>query len=304
MLAHWTRLLASLGRIEALEVIFKENSDRVLDQGPLSQMWSRTREAYAMMRVRPEIAYRCGTFAMANVGRVLYGEQVNPRPLWREPSPPVGFTLAALTDFSLKHNLNLVAVHRGESLDLVVPSVVHWAQDHYAAIVEQVGDLYKVVDPTFGEPVWLEAEAINAEASGYLLVHAQQVPAGWRVVPAAEAAQVVGRGYYNTECDDCDQRCETCPCPPSDQSKQDKKDRDDGNRDDDQDSRPDPGCADCQFIEASSGMVTWSVSEPYINLWLADRPMSYQPSRGPRVECKLRHKQRDESAGGIPNATS
>src|SRR5436190_7499048 len=52
-LAHWTRLLASLGRFETLAALFQQNWDRVLDHGPLSQMWARTREAIVEMDKYP-----------------------------------------------------------------------------------------------------------------------------------------------------------------------------------------------------------------------------------------------------------
>src|SRR6266542_4052395 len=46
-LAHWTRLLASLGRYETLASLFQQNWYRVLDHGPLSQMCARALEAVA-----------------------------------------------------------------------------------------------------------------------------------------------------------------------------------------------------------------------------------------------------------------
>jgi tetratricopeptide (TPR) repeat protein len=71
VLAHWTRLLASLGRYETLVGLIQENRSRVLDRGPLSQMWVRTREAVAEMRQKPGISYQCGTFALNSVAREL-----------------------------------------------------------------------------------------------------------------------------------------------------------------------------------------------------------------------------------------
>ena len=41
-------------------------------------------------------------------------------------------------------------------------------------------------------------------------------------------------------------------------------------------------------------MVQWRVSEPYINLWLHDTPLWYQPALGEPVEFRLNFKQRDE----------
>jgi hypothetical protein len=41
-----------------------------------------------------------------------------------------------------------------------------------------------------------------------------------------------------------------------------------------------------------AGLPVWEVSEPYINLWLYDEPLGYQPGIGPRVSFKLAYKQR------------
>jgi YD repeat-containing protein len=46
-----------------------------------------------------------------------------------------------------------------------------------------------------------------------------------------------------------------------------------------------------------SGMPIWSVSEPYITLWLQDEPLGYQPSIGPRISFRLTFKQRESFAG-------
>ena len=37
----------------------------------------------------------------------------------------------------------------------------------------------------------------------------------------------------------------------------------------------------------SSGMPAWRVSEPFINLWIDDTPLAYQPAKGPAVEFTL-----------------
>jgi YD repeat-containing protein len=45
------------------------------------------------------------------------------------------------------------------------------------------------------------------------------------------------------------------------------------------------------------GMPVWSVSEPYISLWLHDEPLGYQPAVGPRVSFELAYKQRELASG-------
>ena len=45
------------------------------------------------------------------------------------------------------------------------------------------------------------------------------------------------------------------------------------------------------------GMPRWVVTEPEVNLWLLDNPMSYQPSRGPAVDLRLYYKDDAGSMG-------
>ena len=105
--------------------------------------------------------------------------------------------MLVLEQMAQSNHLDMIAVERpaGETA-LVVPSVVHWKQNHYAAITEAKGGRYKVVDPTFlmsGQ--WLTADAINAECSGQFMVAATQVPQRWRVLGSMEIAQIFGKGF-------------------------------------------------------------------------------------------------------------
>src|SRR6478736_13009 len=47
----------------------------------------------------------------------------------------------------------------------------------------------------------------------------------------------------------------------------------------------------CESCEG--GMPTWEVSEPYINLWIYDEPLGYQPGLGGKISFKLSYKQRE-----------
>ena len=49
---------------------------------------------------------------------------------------------------------------------------------------------YLVADPINRTEKWMEAEVINAEASGYFIVHRSNLPAGWRLVGRPEAETV------------------------------------------------------------------------------------------------------------------
>ncbi|MFN0068767.1 MAG: hypothetical protein ACKVYV_14160, partial [Limisphaerales bacterium] len=58
------------------------------------------------------------------------------------------------------------------------------------------------------------------------------------------------------------------------------------------------------FSTGCCGMPTWRVSEPFINLWLEDTPLAYEPAYGPEVTLHLAYRQRDEDAGALPDFTS
>ena len=162
-LAHLTRLLASLGRKETLEAIFQETQGRVLDAGPLQQILESTREGFAVMRNEPGLAYRCGTLALSRVARILQPDNINTLAPLLVPSPESGFSLSALQDLANQLQLRLVSVQRRSGQALVVPSVIHWQLNHYAAITEFDGKRYKVEDPTFERAIWMDAETINAK---------------------------------------------------------------------------------------------------------------------------------------------
>src|SRR6266545_760407 len=56
-----------------------------------------------------------------------------------------------------------------------------------------------------------------------------------------------------------------------------------------------PGCLACRPDPVAKGvaMPVWRVSEPFLNLWIDDEPLGYEPSRGSRVSFKLSYKQRE-----------
>lgn len=69
------------------------------------------------------------------------------------------------------------------------------------------------------------------------------------------------------------------------------------------------GQTNCDNSSSSScsscgGMPVWSVSQPYVSLWLYDEPLGYQPAIGPRISFKLGFKQREQIAGYNTNIFS
>jgi tetratricopeptide (TPR) repeat protein len=85
-LAHWTRLLGGLGRMEQLALILDETRDRILDGGPLQQKFIRTRELYGLLRRHPEASYRCGWAVLNKLSESMRGRGISRQSL-RVPDP-------------------------------------------------------------------------------------------------------------------------------------------------------------------------------------------------------------------------
>jgi RHS repeat-associated protein len=260
ILAEWMTLLSSLGRAETLGDLVTAG-----DQWPFVNPQDRekvlaAKQNYRLMLGYPEISFRCGTLAVKAVGQILQPTNAALESLVDVPSPTNGFSVAQLLGEATARGLDMVAVRRPEGVtDLVVPSVVHWTQNHYAAIVQQGDDgAYLVNDPTFGNRIWLSAQVINEEASGVFLMASNSVPEGWNELSSGEAEEIHGMGLPNTTKDGKDKGC-----PPR------KK------------------CPPCKGMP-----VSW-VSEPYENLWIADEPLSYLTSRGEPFSFRVTYKQRD-----------
>ena len=266
ILANWMDLLSSLGRLEKLKELvavgdqwhFASNQDRDMFEG--------AKNSYYLMSSHPGIAYRCGTFALKAVGLQLQPDNHALENLVELPSPTNGFSLASLVDMAKHYKLNLTAARRTAGQDLIVPSVVHWRQNHYAAILQQQGDLYLVNDPTFGGSKWMPATVINEEASGEFLIPVISQTNGWTELARTETEAIRGMGLPNNINDAKDKGCGKCA-----------------------------GCA---------GMPVAWVSEPYINLWLADEPVSYLTASGEPFTFRLTYKQRDSQPQTLYDVTS
>jgi RHS repeat-associated protein len=258
ILANWTDLLSSLGRLEELKKLVAAGDQWHFTNPHDRDKFQGAKNSYFLMREHPEMAYRCGTFALKAVGSLIQPGNPALEKLVEVPSPTNGFSMTKLVDLAKQYGLNLVAVRRTGGQDLMVPSVVHWRQNHYAAILRKQDDSYLVSDPTFGTEKWLPAQIINDEASGEFLIPAVLQTNGWTQLARNETETIHGMGLPNNINDGKDKGCPPGgPCPPC------------------------------------TGMPIWWVSEPYINVWLADEPMSYLTSRGEPFTFRTSYKQRD-----------
>ena len=278
-LVFWTRLLADLGHQEELTPVLEQTQDRLIHSGALQQVLNHTREAAGQMRLRPQSLFACGVQALELVARQLKGSKYDGQKLRQLSAPVTGFSLKTLSELAAQEQLNLVAVQQLASSGLVVPSVIHFRQNHYGAILSRQGELYQVQDFVADHALWLDAQSLQAEASGYYLIPSERLSPNWRPLSPTEASQIVGRlNPYGTLNDQTDRNTTN------------------GNLEE---------CTPAGLpVELPIGMPIWRVSEPYINLWWYDEPLGYQPAYGPRISLLLSYKQRDENASLDPGIGS
>ncbi len=288
-MAGWTRLLASLGRKDQLEKLFGELSARHLPLETYSTEIQETEEGLGMMKAKPGDSYRCGSYALGHLAMAMGLGNRTAQKLFDMDSPDGGFNMSELLALARSNGISVEAVHCPADALPVVPSVVHWKLNHYAAITEQKGNLYRVDDPTFSGHVWMTAATIAAESSGDYILPADKVPASWAKMSEVACARIYGMGFPNTfnDCDDdpppdhcglggdgnSDNADSTCDPPSSNDGAASGG------------TPPPPPCPNC-------GMPQWSVSEPYITVWLTDTPLLYHQSDQTWMELNLSYKSR------------
>ena len=303
--AGLTRLLASLGRKDEMRVIFKELDDRHLSLGPYSTTVGETKEAWAAMNLKPGESYRCGSLALGNLAKALGVNKQTSDKLLEASSPDGGFTFSQLLLLAATNGLSVEAVQAPAGADLVVPSLVHWKLNHYAAITAKKGSLYRVEDPTFRGQAWMTAKAIEAESSGDYILPATQVPASWNKLSDDACANIYGKGTPNLENDPDDDGPPDCPddTDANSDSPCDPPASNDGAGN----SGLPPSCPPCitsagsdsydspTNLDTAIAMPRWYVSEPYITLWLKDIPVLYHQSDQRWMQFKISYKSRGES---------
>lgn len=267
-LAEAMKINARVGRVAELEAQFAALSERELDPESASIIGT-CETALATMKERPEIAFRCGPLA---VGRVLNRLQTEGdwfSKLMEIESPVTGFSMAELKPMAATWGGELQIAKRKPGAEVIIPSVVHWKLNHYAALARRSKEgLILAEDATFVNETWMSEAALDHEASGYFLVPAGPLPAGWTPVADAEAATVFGKGFA-VDIDDDPTDCDATPhaglC--------DREDEDDDDKN-------------------SCGMARYGINLMQVGLTVTDTPLEYAPPVGPKIRFTLRFHER------------
>jgi RHS repeat-associated protein len=245
-------MYARLGRMAELRTLLAELQGRPTRgvnhrslRGATDGMWS--------MEHRPEVSFRCGPLALDRIcfakDRAKAGNQL----IQDSQSSTNGFSAQQVAALSRQLGMNYQVAFRQSGAEVILPAVVHWKVGHYAALIARDGTLLRAEDPTFGNTkVWLSDAALDEEASGYFLLHAGPLPAGWRAVSDMEASQVWGKGTTL------------------------KSDEDATTPDDEQTCK-----------SASAGMAQWNVHLLLASHHVEDTPVGYTPPVGPPIYIRV-----------------
>jgi RHS repeat-associated protein len=251
------KMHARIGDADALQNIFEEIGNRTIS-GSAGQLIAGAKQALWLMRNRPEIAYRCGPLALKNICALLNPPvDVNEIVLGSASIPEKGFSLSQLVQLAQDLKLNFQVAKRLPGASVIVPCVVHWNVGHYAAIVQQQGGHYFVVDPTFGLSRWVSQQAIDSESSGYFLIPPGSLTNNWESVSDTAAQTIWGRGVTGTS---------------------------DPNNTAPYDLMADPNCD-------SKGMARFNAHLMLVSLHIEDTPLSFAPPRGPPIKLTATYNQ-------------
>jgi len=187
---------ARVGRKDELKNYLAMVKDRAFF-GSAEQKVKSAKDGLWSMENAPGRSFKCGPLAVNNVLNLTKASpEFNPI-LEKAQSTVKGTSLAQVKDWSDKVGLKYQAAKRSKGAAFVVPCVMHWSVDHFAAIVGKDNGLFHLKDPTFDNDgqLWVTAKALEQETDGYFLVPTDKpLPPGWSAVSEEEAGKVFGKG--------------------------------------------------------------------------------------------------------------
>ena len=198
-LGEYCLTLGYLGRLEDLKRALGEAKGRKL-HGSSTELIAGATEALELMQKHPENSFRCGPLALAKLasGYAFVDKQDTQRAcgaIDQCKSTRKGTSLAQVYKLSQTCKMSYQMAFRSPGAPLITHAVMHWKAGHFGALLDKKGERYLVEDSTsITSALYVSADCLNQEASGYFLVPAGRLPQGWRSVGLSEAQTVWGCG--------------------------------------------------------------------------------------------------------------
>ena len=269
-LGQLAKMRARIGQVEKLDELMAAAGDRVLT-GSASEAMAGVREGLWRMKRDPGRAFHCGPFALAGIREARKLPDAYNARLMAPKTSSRGFQMAELQEMATDLGMPSEVVKAGPGAELtaaMLPAVVHWKLDHYAAVLKREGHRFLIKDQTFGPGrTWVAADTLMSEASGFFLVPTGTAGRGWIKVNAAQAKQVTGRGDAGGK----DEDATTC------------EDNKEGGND----------------IENGKRMTAYKFTSMLVSLHLYDFPVGYTPPVGPALDFKIMYNQRDANQPAV-----
>jgi RHS repeat-associated protein len=268
-LGELAKMNARVGRADRVEALLQESRNRTI-HGSTTELLTAAAEGPWLMKNRPDMAFRCGPFAVGKLYDLAHPRSAAPVQLQNAKSSKVGTSLLQARNLAASLGLNYQMAKRTPGAAIIIPAVVNWKAGHFATLVKKnANNRYVVQDATFGEDFWVTAAALDSEGSGYYLVPAGELPDGWQPVSDEEGSAVFGKGTTaSTDPDPCG------PCDP-------------------QTGGDCAGCGEGTPDVSTLAMARYSAHTSLISLHIADTPFFYTPPRGPAISFTVTYNQRD-----------
>ncbi len=261
-LGEYAELLARLGREKTLVALFAETDARPVG-GSAAEKVSNAKDGLALMRAKPEEAFRCGPLALDRVLASLRANYILPKAVEDFPSTSDGTSLSQMAKLANDVGQPMQMAKRSPGSVVTLPAIVHWKAGHFAALVREQHGRYLVEDTTFGDRSWITREAMEEEAyrirASWLTAPYRRVGVG---VGDAEGAGVWGKGAttannpQNYKPCDPKMKCDKCTC-------------------------------------GSMGMSGYDIHLMLVSLNITDEPIGYSPALGPPVRFTATYNQRE-----------
>ena len=254
--------LVTFGRTGDLRQLAEEVRGRAM-HGASAVKLADALDALRQFESRPEQTYKCGPFCLYRMQAMLEPRRGMDPQILAEKATTNGTSLYQNLKLAEKIGLKCQMAKRTAGAAVPLPAMMHWKAWHFSALTKVVNGRYRVEDATFGQS-WMSGPVLDEESSGYFLIPAGPLPAGWTAVTQAEGETIFGKGWPDTS----DSRAGGGGCPPQ--------------------SPPPAGGKECPC----KGMAQYAFNPLRIGLEISDMPLGYRPPRGPEVNFKVTYSER------------
>ena len=274
--------MVKFGQAERLESRLKESEGREF-RGPAGTKVSDGREGLHMLREKHHLAVFSGPEALKMYLTVRPIENLEHavRTIQKYHPSIEGTTMTELRDLAASVGLKLSMWRASTIAEFPVPSVVHLRSQHFSTIVEHKDGRYRLRDPGLGGDMWLTADALRDETSGFVLAAARPSGDEWHAVSDGEGQAAVGHCTPGKpSSDDPPPHYPGCDnpgpgSPPAPEGGGNKRGKDP--------AEEDGGC----------GMPYYRFHPSAASLVIDDTPIGYTPPVGPSISLRLSYNHRN-----------